>query len=188
MAGVLFKRGRNSPPIASRGGEPFSNFTTIETPFYAQQDARWKDEEVGGSHEKLADVGCTVCSLAMALGHFGVRLTPKELNDSIKRHDGYTWRGWLKWETVVKVSGGKVDVEILAKPSHADIDAALKRGQPVLAKVFIHQVIPHWVLIVGKDNTEYLIRDPLGDDATLEALSKIDSDVYGVRIIKLASP
>jgi hypothetical protein len=50
--------------------------------------------------------------------------------------------------------------------------------------VFINRVIPHWVLIVGKDGRDYLMRDPLNDGKTLEKLSKYGSDIYGVRIVR----
>jgi hypothetical protein len=180
-------RGRNSPPIAPRGGEPFQNFAAIATPFFLQRDERWKDDKIGGSGETLARVGCAACSLAMALHGHGFSPTPKALNDWLKANEGYNPRGWLRWEAVSRFTGGKVVVEILKKPSHADIDAALKNKQPVLAKVFIKHVVSHWVLIVGKDGREYLIRDPLGDGANLRRLSEYESDVYGVRIVRPAT-
>jgi hypothetical protein len=148
-------RGRNSTPIPARGGESFQNFATIETPFYWQRDDCRKDETLGGSCESLSKVGCTVCSRSMVLSHYGVNLTPKELNNLLKQNDGYTWRGWLKWNTISNISQNKAAVQGLAKPSYAHIDAALKNGKPVLAKVSINHVIPHWVLIVGKDGIDY---------------------------------
>ena len=43
----------------------------------------------------------------------------------------------------------------------------------------------HWVLIVGRDGKEYLIKDPLGGQVQLEPLSKLDSSIYAIRIIEL---
>lgn len=180
-----FGREHNSPPIAASGGELFQNFTALAVTPYLQNDERWKDEKTGGGGgEKLGDVGCAVCSLAMALDHFGIHYTPKDLNDQLKANGGYTWRGWLKWQAVAAVTGNKVTVEALSKPSHADIDAALKNGNPVLAKLLINGNIPHWVLIVSKQGTNYLMRDPLGDGHSLEPVSKYESDIFGVRIVK----
>jgi hypothetical protein len=180
-------REHNSPPIASRGGEPFHNFVAIATPPYTQNDDRWKNEKMGGSGERLGDVGCAVCSLAMAFDHFGFHFTPKELNDRLKSSGGFTWRGWLKWQAVSTVTNSKLTIEAVAKPSHADIDAALRSGYPVIVKLLINGTIPHWVLIVDKEGTEYQIRDPLGDGRSLEPASKYDSDIFGVRIVKPAS-
>jgi hypothetical protein len=178
-----YLRGRNSPPIAAAGGAPFTNFVAIETPFYLQRDERWKNDTIR-SGETLAKVGCTVSSLAMALEHYGASFTPGTLNEALNANGGYTRRGWLQWGAVTKLSGGKASVEVLAKPTHREIDSALMAHQPVLAKVFINRVIPHWVLIVGKDGRDYLMRDPLNDGKTLEKLSKYGSDIYGVRIVR----
>jgi Peptidase_C39 like family len=171
--------------IPPRGGESLV-VAAIPTVNYLQRDSRWADETVGGSQESLARVGCTVCSLAMALDRCGVKITPKELNSYLKRNDGYTARGWLKWDSVSKVSEGKVSLDYIGEPSFERIDSALKNGQPVIAKVFINRVVPHWVLIVGKEEAEYLIRDPLGDGESLRPLSHYGSEVYAIRILKAA--
>jgi len=178
-----YLRGRNSPPIAAAGGVVFTNFTAIATPHYLQRDPQWKDETIG-SGETLAKVGCTVASLAMALERFDVHFTPKTLNDALKANSGYTRRGWLLWSTVAKVSDSKASVQLLDQPTHADLDTALRAGQPVLAKVFIDKIIPHWVLVAGKEGTNYLMRDPLNEAKVLEPLSKYHSDIFGVRIVK----
>ena len=128
--------------------------------------------------------GCTVCRVAMALDHYGIKITPKRLNDSLNANAGYTARGWLKWGSVSKISEGKVTLDYIGKPTFQRIDAALTNGQPVIAKVFINEIVPHWVLIVGKENTEYLIRDPLGDGRSLRQLSYYGSSIYAIRILK----
>jgi len=106
MLGIAYWRSRehNSPPISAQGGEPFQNFSALDTASYHQNDDRWKDEKIGGSREKLGAVGCAVCTLAMALDHFGIHYTPKELNDGLKTNDGYTWRGLLKWQAVSTIT------------------------------------------------------------------------------------
>jgi hypothetical protein len=177
-------RGRNSTPITARGGEPFRQFARLEAPFYLQRDPRWAEETIGASGERLSKVGCTVCSLAMALEHYGVHRTPAELNAWLKANGGYNWRGWLRWHAISKAADGSVAVDIVAKPTHADIDGALRQSRPVMVKVLISRLVPHWVLIVGKEGQEYVIHDPLGDGRTVEPLSKYESDIYGVRIIK----
>ncbi len=184
VAGAFwYLRGRNSPPISAAGGAPFTNFVAIETPFYLQRDERWKNDTIR-SGETLAKVGCTVSSLAMALEHYGASFTPRTLNEALNANGGYTRRGWLQWIAVTKISDRKAWVEVLAKPAHRDIDSALMARQPVLAKVFINRVIPHWVLLVAKDGQDYLMRDPLNDEKTLQKLSKYGSDIYGVRIVR----
>ena len=171
--------------IPSRGGEAFT-MTAIATAHYRQRDLRWEHEALGGLGESMARVGCTVCSLAMALDFYGVKMTPKELNEFLKRNDGYTVRGWLKWDSVSKVSNGQVTMDYIGSPAFKVIDRALKNKQPVIAKVFINGIIPHWVLIVGKDGTEYLMRDPLGNENAVDRLSDYGSKIYAIRILKKA--
>jgi len=187
LVAVGFWMSRNLPErtdaIPPRGGE-FLVVTAMPTANYLQRDSRWADDTVGGTEESLARVGCTVCSLAMALDHCRVKVTPKELNDYLKKNDGYTERGWLKWDSVSKISKGKVTMGYIGNPSFQRIDAALNNNQPVIAKVFIDKTVPHWVLIVGKEKTEYLIRDPLGDGEMLRHLSHYGSDVYAIRILR----
>ena len=74
--------------------------------------------------------------------------------------------------------------EVTLEANPADLDLALKQGQPVMAKALINRLVPHWVLIAGKEGQEYLIHDPLGDGKTAESLSKYGSNIYGLRIIK----
>lgn len=173
--------------IPSRGGESFT-MAAIVTPHYRQRDSRWENEDLGGLGESMARVGCTVCSLAMTLDFYGVKITPKELNDFLKKNDGYTVRGWLKWDSVSKVSNGQVTMDYIGKPSFKVIDRALKSNQPVIAKVFINGVIPHWVLIVGKEGTDYLMRDPLENENAVGRVSHYGSKIYAVRILKRNPP
>jgi hypothetical protein len=186
MLAVLFLRSRgwNSNAIACQGGEAFEGFSDIETPFYLQRDRAWEADRIGGTGETLGGVGCTVCCLAMGLAHFGIQKTPGELNVWLKTHAGYSPRGWLRWESVSTLTAGKVYVDFRAPLKHETMDAALKARQPVLAKVFINRVITHWVLVVGKKGTEYVVRDPLGDGRKPDLLSRYASGVHAIRILK----
>jgi len=169
--------------IPPRGGESLM-VSAIPTANYLQPDPQWAHDTIAGSNETLARVGCTVCTLAMALDHYGIKISPKRLNDSLNANAGYTARGWLKWDSVSRLSEGKVTLDYLGRPTFQRIDAALTNGQPVIAKVFVNQTVPHWVLIVGKEKTEYLIRDPLGDGKSLRQLSYNRSGIYAIRILK----
>ena len=169
--------------IPASGGEVFS-MAPIPTPHYLQKDPRWENDTIGGTGERLARVGCTVCSLTMALDHYGVRTNPKELNEFFKRNEGYTFRGWLKWNTVEKFSQNAVAMDYIGRPDYARIDQTLKNGQPVLAKVLLSGIIPHWILIVGKERSDYLIRDPLDQRKSLKRASQLGSKIYAIRTLR----
>ena len=95
-------------------GVPRSALATV--PIYLQTDPKWAAEKVGGSGEALQSVGCTICCLSMALAHHGIALDPLELNQKLKEDNGYTFRGWVKWDALQRVSGGRVLVELLKTP------------------------------------------------------------------------
>ena len=152
-------------------------------PIYLQTDPRWADDAIGGSRESLKRVGCTVCSVSMALAHHGIDLDPGELNRRLKEVDGYTLRGWLKWDAVRQVTDGRVRVELPPNPTHDTIDDALAAGDPVIVKVILQSGIQHRVLVVGREGNEYLMKDPLGDGRNLQPLSTIGSEIHAVRIV-----
>lgn len=153
-------------------------------PIYLQTDPRWADDAIGGSRESLRRVGCTVCSVSMALAYHGIDLDPGELNRRLKEADGYTLRGWLKWDAVRQVTDGRVRVELPSNPTQQTIDDALAAGDPVIVKVILRSGIQHWVLLVGREGNEYLMKDPLGDGRNLQHLSTIGSEIHAVRIVR----
>ncbi len=173
--------------ISAIGGASEGRFHLSETPFFLQTDSRWATDEIGGSRETLRAVGCTICSVSMALAHHGIELMPNQLNEKLKARGGYTEQGWLKWNKIAELTDKKIRIEIPEKLTHEAIDKALQAKQPVIAKVFLNRIITHWVLIVGKSGQEYLIKDPLGDGKSLDTLSKFGSDIYAIRIVSKAS-
>ena len=185
IGGLFFARRMKEQwfAIAARGGESFAR-PALSTPHYRQRDPRWADERIGGFGESMGRVGCTICSLAMALDYYGVKMPPKELNEFLRANGGYNPRGWLRWNSVDKVSGGKLTMDYMGRPNHPVIDRAVRNSQPVLAKVYINAVVPHWVLIVGKEGEDYLMRDPLGEANTVGKVSDYKSKIFAVRTMK----
>ncbi|WP_409214385.1 hypothetical protein [Prosthecobacter sp.] len=51
-------------------------------------------------------------------------------------------------------------------------------------KYFLLGGIQHWCVIVGKDDEEYLARDPLRDDQEPVPLSALTEKIYAVRVLK----
>ncbi|MEP6668050.1 MAG: cysteine peptidase family C39 domain-containing protein [Chthoniobacter sp.] len=150
---------------------------------YLQADPQWAHEKIGGSGEELRAVGCTNCCLCMALAQHGIALNPAELNQKLIQADGYTERGWIKWDTLRDISQKRVHIDIPENPSHRDINGALAAGNPVLVKIVYRPGVLHWVLLVGREGREYLIKDPLGDGKSLGLLSAYHSDILSVRIV-----
>lgn len=175
-------------PVAGEGLSPWADDAVPRSVFavekiYLQADPRWAHEKIGGSGEELRAVGCTNCCLCMAFAQHGIMFTPAELNQKLIEADGYTERGWIKWDAVEEVSHKRVRIDIPEKPSHRDINQALAAGNPVLVKIVYRPGVLHWVLLVGREGREYLMKDPLGDGKTLGLLSAYNSNILSVRIV-----
>ncbi|TBR17336.1 hypothetical protein EPO15_17125 [bacterium] len=152
-------------------------------PIYLQTDPRWASEGLGGGFEPLRYVGCTVCALSMALAHHGIPMDPTTLNRRLTESEGFTRRGWVKWDALRRVTADRVQVLLPSRPTNRDIETALAAGNPVLVKVLLRSGFQHWVLLVGRDGRDYLMKDPLGDGRTLQPLSTLGSDILAVRIV-----
>lgn len=172
-----------SGSIDPRGGTSMERFHMKAPPIYLQTDKRWSENRLGGSGERFGSVGCVVCCVSMALAELGVEIPPDELNRKLDSAGGFTEQGLLKWEAVSKITNSQISVDVRDAPDHATIDKALRQGWPVLAKVLIRGTVAHWVLIVGKDGLDYLIKDPLGNGTDLGLLADYDSDIHSVRVI-----
>lgn len=174
----------DSAAISSIGGDSLSITNAPLPPYYLQNDPRWKDDKIGGSSEKIECVGCTLCCVSMSLSQQGYPINPKDLNTKLISTNGFTGRGWLKWKSVSDLFVNKITILIPRKPSHKVIDKALRSNRPVIAKIMLKGSIPHWVLIVGKLDNDYLIMNPLDWNRSLRTLSEKSDEIYSIRIIK----
>lgn len=171
-------------PIASSGGRPLSVHLPWGGAHYMQDDARWGDAKLGGGADTLGSAGCTVCSIAMAVTSLGEKVTPLELNERLTKNQGFTNEGWLIWGAIAKALDGKVEAVVTDRPSHADLDNALERGEFPIVKFILVSGIPHWVVIVGKEGMDYLVHDPLAHSERALTLSSRTDHIYSARFIR----
>lgn len=175
---------RMVPAIESAGGRSLHILLPDTGKTLLQRDKQWAAEQLGSSTGTLGSHGCLVCSVAMACTNLGVELTPKELNERLKKSDGFLPQGWVVWNAIPKVTDTKLTAEFHAGPKHALMDEAVENGAYPVVKYFLVGGIQHWCVIVGKDGLDYLARDPLRDDAQPVRLSTLTEKIYAVRVIK----
>ncbi len=120
----------------------------------------------------------------MALTARGYPVTPAELNTKLTDKNGFTESGLLIWGAVSKVAGWKYGIVVDDHPTHAKLDTQLAKGNPIIAKVLYENRIWHWVLITGKDGTDYLMHDPLGKGTPHEPMTRYSSGIYTIRHLK----
>jgi len=187
VAVIWLKRDRflasTTTAISSVSTTNVKNIELIDVPkFYNQRDKTWASDKLGNSSETVGKVGCLVSSVGMNLSYYGINMNPKEINKKLTDIDGYTGRGWLVWSKLSTITEDKIKI-VFPNLSHESIEKYLLEKKPVLAKVFIHRVIPHWVLIVGEKDSEYLMLDPLTQGEPTK-LSSYGDYVYSIRVME----
>lgn len=187
LAGGVFYAARtrsiSDQPIASSGGSLDINVQIDGLPYWLQNDPAWGNELIGGSNESMAGAGCTVTCVAMALSSLGYQATPLDLCRELKTRNGFTQQGYVIWGKIGELTGGAIGVEFPAL-THDALDDSLRAGRPVITKIMLGRGIPHWVLLVGKQGSEYLVMDPLNVDKTLVRLSSRSAQIYAIRVLR----
>ncbi|MEX1010111.1 MAG: C39 family peptidase [Chthoniobacterales bacterium] len=147
-------------PLEPRGGLYFPQTVLHDVPHFAQADQSWGQSRLANGPSTLAGEGCAVASAAMVLASYGADLDPGSLNQFLQSRGGYTGNGWLYWEKAAEFPPGLAEHIYEADASHFLIDWNLLRGNPVIVRLRYPNGITHFVVIVGKQGHEYLIRDP----------------------------
>ena len=150
---------------------------------YFQRDARWVGQRLGGSADTVGSAGCAVTSVAMAMTNLGYPIDPGQLSGALTANGGFTGDGWLVWDTVRRLSKRTLRVEVHEAPSLEKLDACLAAGDYPLVKFMLKRGIPHWVLLVGKRDGTYLMRDPLLNEAAPSPLTRRTRVILSVRCI-----
>lgn len=178
-----------SSPLAPRGGLYFPTTILNDVPHYAQADGRWGRNRLAGGPSTLAGEGCAVASAAMVLASYGADLDPGRLNKFLQSNGGFTGNGWLYWEKAAEFPPGVAEHIYEADASHFLIDWNLLRGNPVIVRLRYPNGITHFVVIVGKQGHEYLIRDPGGRYKDgLYFLSEFGSPIEALRFYRKLDP
>jgi hypothetical protein len=174
---------RKGYSISSTGGRSMAILLPELGRTYLQGDPLWRHEKLGSTSKELGSIGCTVCSVAMAATSLGFSVTPSELNRKLTEGQGFTREGWFIWGALAKATDQKVQAVLPNRLSHEEIDDALSRNEFPVIK-FVLNGVTHWVVIVGKDGLDYLVRDPLVQSESPVKLSSRTTSIYSVRFVR----
>jgi len=147
-------------PLPPSGGCWFESRIELPVPPFRQNDPQWGHDLLGPTPATLGAEGCAVTSAAMVLSFYGIDTDPQRLNRFLIDHGGYTPQGWLYWEAAALVTPGVVEKAYEDRPSYFWIDWNLWHGNPVIIRIRRRDGVTHFVVIVGKEGWNYLIRDP----------------------------
>ena len=146
--------------IPSTGGQFFASRVEIPVPAFAQDDPRWANVRIGPSTDTLGDEGCAVTSAAMVAAFYGIKTDPQQLNAFLTRTGGFTDDGLIHWSRVPGIAPDHLELAYNGSPSYELIDSNLLAGNPVIVLFPLPHGGYHFVVIVGKEGWDYLIRDP----------------------------
>jgi hypothetical protein len=156
----------------------------VRYPYYLQRDEYWKATPIGNTTETIGAVGCTISSIASALTRFGYVFTPATINQRLTELKGYTENGYVIWGKVAELTNNKIAIAVV-DPSYARLDQELKAEHPVIVKVMLGGLVQHWVLVVAKQDNEYLAIDPLNTRQELVKLSSLSDRIYALLIFQV---
>lgn len=175
--------------ISSSGGHYFLHRTVIPVEPFSQGDPRWADQLLGDTIDTLGQQGCAVTSAAMVMHAYGVDTDPQRLNAYLTTHGGFVGDGLLIWERAADPAGGQVEKAYEDLPSYALLDANILKGNPVIVRLHLRNGTMHFVVIVGKQGWDYLIRDPARPaDWGVYPLRQITSRIEALRFYKIVPP
>ena len=169
------------------GGVYFAYRLQLAVPRFAQGDERWANDSLAGTQGTMAAEGCAVSSAAMVLQFYGFELDPGQLNQFLISHDGFTAEGWLRWEKAADFPPGKAKKAYEDLPSFFLIDRNLLRGNPVIIRLRLPGGVTHFVVIVGKRGSHYLIQDPgSGGEQGIYPLDELTEKIEALRFYQKA--
>ena len=146
--------------IPSIGGRYFHRRVEIPVPAFAQDDPRWSEVRLGPSTDTLGDEGCAVTSAAMVAAFYRIKTDPEQLNAFLTRTGGFSDDGLIDWSRVSSIAPAHLKLAYNGGPSYELIDSNLLAGNPVIVLIPLPGGGYHFVVIVGKEGRDYLIRDP----------------------------
>ena len=139
------------------------------TPF-RQNDPRWRTELYDHSNETIWGLGCAMTSLTMAIFYVDQAIwTPSIVNSNMIAIGGYDGKGVNFPVATHNLSGGHNKFHAFHSRSTNDVDDVLCMGYPVIVAVKYHaevvkgksvQVPGHYVIVTGRQGSEFLISDP----------------------------
>lgn len=189
--GVIIKRHTYTPDVKIEHIPPRATpaFMMPDDYFFRQDSDDWGTDKIGTTTDTLTGYGCTIASVSIAASNLlKTEITPGDLNRELGAVGGFTDRGWLIWQKLESATDGQLRTEYYSQPSHAAIKQCMQDDGYPIVKIKLRGIIVHWVVVVGKSDAGYLVRDPLvgqaGDEPIL--LSSRSDYIYAARCISLS--
>ncbi len=187
-AGGFYEFGKR--PLPPSGGCYFVRRVELPVDLFLQGDPKWGKDPLGNSVHNLGQVGCAMTSAAMVMKFYGVDTDPGRLNVYLRENGGYDEDNDLIWEGPATLAPDRVHKAYEDLPSYYLMDTNLLRGNPVIVRLRFPSGVTHFVVVMGKDGFDYLIRDPssAGLRKGVYPLREIGSNIEALRFYEKSAP
>ena len=142
---------------------PSRDFSPRQVTYYLQNDPKWGDDAIGDSGRAMKSIGCLISCVAGSMCELGVQITPGQLNSALTEIGGYE-RDNLIWH---KLNDAFPDIDYkYSRIFTSDtIESDLENGLlPIVNVKYKGGGVTHWVIIVGAENGEFMVYDPLNSE------------------------
>ncbi len=150
--------------------------------YYKQVQDEWREDIMGNEGYLVERYGCLLCVVASSIGYISNDITPGALNKLFVENDVYNDQAEIIWNRITKVV--------------PEVTYGYKRliTSGIVLKLLENEILPivkvkycgghifHWVLIVGAEDGDYLVFDPLHKGEEPIPLSR-HGRVYALRYI-----
>ncbi len=160
---------------------PSEDIAVREVRYYLQKDPAWAKDTIGSSASTMGQAGCLISCVASALDAMGIPMTPPELNRRLTAVEGFDGDSllWYKvHEAIPSVRHAYTRVF-----TSQTIQRDLAQGFLPLVNVRYRGLGgTHWVMVIGAQNGDFLVCDPLNDAREPLPLS-VHGKVFAYRVM-----
>lgn len=149
--------------------------------FFSQRDTAWKQAQLGGCvNETFESAGCTVSAASMLLSYYNYDTNPVDLNSFLTKgnEQGYFDGCLVRWNILPNYSEGLTLKGVYFNEFNLDrLDYEISNGNPVLIgyDYVSFTGVPHWIIIVSKQNNTFMALDPWDTTPKLVPYTKYGS-------------
>lgn len=181
--------------------------TILNVPYLSQNSSPWGPMEydhtslLNAPNQTIDMWGCAITSAAMILNYHGMTqfadgspMNPENLNDWLKKNNGYSYGGrgksWyssINWPSIGKLSeelytavksSTKLELRKV-EPFPGNLDSDLTSGRyPDILWLYKKDVLGHFVVATGKTGSTYAINDPEWNYLTLDKFNPAITNVF----------
>jgi len=173
-------------PVPQVTRAPRGSLSLPDRSAFYQKDTRWASERLGRSSDTMGSDGCLVTAASMALANLGFQTNPSDLNARLTQSDGFTKNGWLIWDGIRKVTGGRAAAQYYDNVSEETINNCMRRGDYPLVQFYLKNGRSHWAMILKRDARGYHMRDPLRQSSVPLIFPRSSEAFKAVRCVGLS--